>query len=413
MNVLVISDYDRLAVEITKKLIIDGYTAKLLTTKDLSHNFSINISNLNSRRLWWKNAIRSFIFRKILLWTDPRYSFFQDISENEDYYNFKNFRNKIDFYPEVILILFDYRILTTETIKKLQKWSDAQIIWMIPDMKPMTGGCSYAANCIGYQYKCNDCPAIKNPLMKNFAANTLKKKIRNLQDINLELVCGSSMQQRQAGNSSLLGNYKIHKCFFPSDKSIFAPKSQEEAKSILGINTEKKIILFGATSLTEERKGMQLLLKALKSLEQYKNRCLLLIVGNGDHPNLNNLVFEKKLLGFVNHERLANAYQAADFFVCPTIDDSGPVMVSQSMMCGTPVISFEMGISLDLVENYKTGFITPLSDVQKLAENIEKMIHISDEEQRLFRINCINKATELNFDSFLAKIKLIIDETKS
>ncbi len=410
MNILIISDFDRLPLEIAKSLISRGYNIELITTKDTEFNFSVNISELSERKLWLKNATRSYFYRNILLNAKPRYSFFQDINENSDYYESSKIIKKVKSVPDVILVLFDYRILTTNTLNKLYAWSKAKIVWMIPDMKPMTGGCSYAGSCEQYQFDCSDCPAIGSKVSKIYAKETLRKKMVNLSKFPFEIISGSTYQQQQAQKSSIFKDKKIHRCFFPSNSNIFKPMDRSFARDILGINTEKKIILFGATSLLEERKGMKFVLKALKNIEEkYKDKCLLLIVGNGDSTEVKSLQFEKKILGFLSYEKLANAYQAADFFVCPTIDDSGPVMVSQSIMCGTPVVSFKMGISIDLVKGGSTGVICELENEDDLANGIIKMMDLSEQEEHQYMNNCIAVSQHLGFDSFIIKLKNIID----
>lgn len=411
MNILIISDYDRLPVEIAKSFISRGYNTELLTTKDTDIDFAVNISKLPAKKLWSKNASRSFFFRKIYLKSKPRYSYFQDINENSDYYNISKIKSKLKNIPDIIIILFDYRVLTTKTIKDLYKWSKARIFWMIPDMKPMTGGCSYAADCVQYQSACNSCPAIGNEMAKNFAAKTLKKKIANLSSLPIEIISGSTYQEEQAKKSSLFKQKKIHKLYFPSNSDVFKSVEQSKARAKFDIITDKKIIMFGSISLEEERKGMKFILEALKNIEQeYKDKSLLLIVGNGESKAIQELAFENKMLGFVSYEELASAYQAADFFICPTIDDSGPVMVSQSIMCGTPVVSFQMGISLDVIQNDFTGVICEVGNQEELTKGIVKMLNQSKEDQLCFKKNCSSIAPLLGFDHFFSKLNKIINE---
>lgn len=410
MKILVISDFDNLPLHIANSF-EDLAETQLLTTRNLENSISTNISDYSDRVTWLKNAIRSFIYRRVILKVNNRYSFFQDINENKDYYSLKKIVKKAKFIPDVIIVVFDYRIVTTHTIKELHKWSKAKIFWMIPDMKPMTGGCSYAAKCLGYEKSCSLCPAIGTSLMKNFANQTLIKKINNLQNVNLTVITGSTFQYNQAKQSSVFRGKEIHKIYFPSNEGIFRYKDIQEARVELGISTSKKIVLIGSTSLFEERKGMKYVLEALQKLPTHdKDKTLLLIVGNGDSEELKTLNIQSVNLGYVDYKKLALAYQAADVFVCPTIDDSGPIMVSQSVMCGTPVVSFKMGISIDLVENDKTGYICELENSGQLSIGISKIINANMQQTIALQENCIARSRDLNFKNFQARFReLIID----
>lgn len=410
MKILVISDFDNLPLQISHSL-KDLGEVQFLTTRNLEDSLSTNISGFNDKLTWYKNAIRSFIFRNIILKVNNRYSYYQDINENSNYYSAKKIIQKLKFVPDIIIILFDYRLLTTKTIKDLYEWSNAKIYWMIPDMKPMTGGCSYAAKCSEYERSCSSCPAISNYFMKNFAHKTLRKKINNLQKVSIDIITGSTMQYQQAKNSSLFRSKNIHKIYFPSSEKFFKFKNKDEARQQLNLITNKKVILLGATSLTEERKGVKFALSALENLStKDKENTLLLLIGNGDMEKLNKLEIEYKNLGFVDYEKLALSYQSADLFICPTIDDSGPVMVSQSILCGTPVVAFKMGISIDFIENNKTGYICDLENFQQLSFGISQIVNASNEQYESMQKNCLERSHQLNFINFKEKLTKLLND---
>ncbi|HEY5124202.1 MAG TPA: glycosyltransferase [Ignavibacteria bacterium] len=93
---------------------------------------------------------------------------------------------------------------------------------------------------------------------------------------------------------------------------------------------------------------------------------MLLIAEREIEAIADSLPFEYLYLGYVDNTfGIASAFQAADVFVCPSIEDSGPIMINQSIMCGTPVVVFEMGVATDLVETGITGFRAKNKDVQK------------------------------------------------
>jgi glycosyltransferase involved in cell wall biosynthesis len=101
-------------------------------------------------------------------------------------------------------------------------------------------------------------------------------------------------------------------------------------------------------------------------------------------------------MGFLkNNEELASAYQASDIFLCPSIEDSGPMMINQSIMCGVPVVSFELGVSLDLVLTGETGYRAKLRDSNDMAEGIFYFLRLADDDYLRVSKNCRDLAMKL------------------
>jgi glycosyltransferase involved in cell wall biosynthesis len=47
-------------------------------------------------------------------------------------------------------------------------------------------------------------------------------------------------------------------------------------------------------------------------------------------------------------------------------------MINESIMCGTPVVSFRMGVAEDLIINGETGYIVKLKNIRDLANGIDE-----------------------------------------
>jgi glycosyltransferase involved in cell wall biosynthesis len=69
-------------------------------------------------------------------------------------------------------------------------------------------------------------------------------------------------------------------------------------------------------------------------------------------------------------QALVDLYRAADIFLSPSIEDAGPMMVSEAMLCGTPVASFDVGFACDLINSSDSGFVVPAKDCAALAESL-------------------------------------------
>jgi glycosyltransferase involved in cell wall biosynthesis len=117
-------------------------------------------------------------------------------------------------------------------------------------------------------------------------------------------------------------------------------------------------------------------------------------------------------LGFIRDDRtLAAAYQAADTFVCPSIEDSGPMMINESLMCGTPVVSFDMGVAGDLVHTGTTGYRARLGDCRDLARGIGAILALSPDQRDAVARECRQLALRLCHPGVQARAVAAISET--
>ena len=96
--------------------------------------------------------------------------------------------------------------------------------------------------------------------------------------------------------SSLMKNWPIHLIPYPINTKIWKPINKLHAKNILGIDKNKKVILFGAVGGTKDiRKGSHLLEEALKILkdsyfENIENKIQILVFGEASNKKfINNL----------------------------------------------------------------------------------------------------------------------------
>jgi glycosyltransferase involved in cell wall biosynthesis len=129
---------------------------------------------------------------------------------------------------------------------------------------------------------------------------------------------------------------------------------------------------------------MSYLVEALKQLSSMldtsdhglmKEDIFLTLAGLNTEDLIRLLPFPAKSLGYLQEDvTLALAYQAADIFVCPSVEDTGPMMIPESMLCGTPVVAFDSGIAPDLVKKMKTGYLATYKDILDLANGMRVVL---------------------------------------
>jgi len=347
-----------------------------------------------------KKIRRRLKLRKTII-TDPNYHL-HELFEQKVIYKTSKLLKIARIQADAIVVLFAKDFINTRNIYELSKETNAPIYWLMYDMAPLTGGCHYAWDCAGYQNRCGNCPGLfsSDPFDATFTNLEYKKKYVDI--TNIHLIAASEWQYRQAKLSSLFRNKTIHKILLSVDSAVFKPLNKEKLRLEMGVSDTKRIIFFGSVYLAHLRKGMYYLLESLKLLDdkikgtELENNILLLIAGMGIEEIVESLPFEYHYLGMLdNRHGIASAYQAADIFICPSIEDSGPSMINQSIMCGTPVVAFEMGVALDLVITGKTGYRAKLKDSDDLAQGLYNVLTLENDKYQELSGCCRELALEL------------------
>lgn len=301
--------------------------------------------------------------------------------------------------PDVIVVHFISHFLSADDVLELQQVTGAPVLWHLLDMGLLTGGCHYAWHCEGYARACGGCPALRWSGANDLSARTWQAKHRAMDCTSGWVVAGSSLLARQAAASSLLGQRHIEALLLGVSPQAFAPGNLVALRDELGVGNAERVVFFGAQKFNQRRKGMHLLLEALSSLADDWPRGtplpVLLSAGNAtDFAPLREKGFNMVELGFVNGATLAKAYAAADLFACPSVEDSGPMMINESVMSGTPVVAFRMGVAEDLIEDGVTGVIAELGSVEEFADGMRRILLWDSDCRAATRLHCRNLALE-------------------
>lgn len=397
-----------------------------LVTKDWDKYKNKNINSIDTNFTEYKRRVFNFLRRivnklsKILIGnnkiidseikSDPDYAMLVN-DQTVLFYNTERILNRAGFTPDIIIVLFMPHFLSFQNLHELNRLTNAPIYLYLMDMAPLTGGCHYAWDCKGYLGKCGNCPALFSKTEHDQSRINWDFKNKYLEKTNITAIAGTEWQYRQLQNSSLFSNKSKFKILLGIDDCMFKPGNKDEARDIFKLPQNKKIIFFGAAYFDRNRnKGFKELINALEILKTNTidlTNIHIAIAGNRKEELDSLFPFDFTYLGYLNHNQLATAFQAADLFVSPSIEDSGPMMVNQSIMCGTPVVAFEMGVALDLVITGRTGYLAKLKNCDDLANGINYVIKLSDNEYRTMSENCRQLA--LSTYTYQIQIQKFID----
>lgn len=341
----------------------------------------------------------------------------QDYDQTVTWYKTKKLLKKISFKPDAIIVLFMQHFLSFKNLHQLNVLTEAPIYLYMMDMAPMTGGCHYAWGCKGYLKNCGKCPALFSNTDNDQSRKNWEFKKQYIDQTDLTVIAATEYQFRQLQNSSLFGNKLKKKILLSVDQEIFKPTDKTEARNYFKLPLNEKILFFGAVTASEKRKGFKELVEALKLLKTIdpKFSLHLAIAGNASNLLTCELPYNYTFLGYLDYITLSKAFNAADAFLSPSIEDSGPMMINQSLACGTPAIAFDIGVAQDLVIYGKTGYLVKRGDTKDMATGIIKILNLSTSEYETYQTNCISFSNSLCNPKLQAMkfIDLINDVVKS
>lgn len=320
--------------------------------------------------------------------------------------------NRLDKNYDLILILFWQDLLSFKTIKGLFEKYHCQIHFMGIDYSQMSGGCHFTGDCKRYQMGCGNCPAISSNKLKDFTYYNVHYRQGIYQYVNPIVYGNSYMRKNFYSNAFLLKNARIEQSYDIYDMKEFYPMDQLALRTKYGIPSSKQfIVFFGCQHLDDPRKGISYLIESLcffwkKLNKNERNEVLIIVAGNEFSSIADKIPFDTVDLGFVEMKRMPELYSLADVYLSPSVNDAGPMMVNQSLCCGTPVVAFEMGTALESVKKIGAGYCARLKNSEDFSRGIEYVYRLTDEERGYLRAKCRDYA--VNTFSYTARVKTII-----
>lgn len=270
-----------------------------------------------------------------------------------------------------------------ETLAKLKK----PIVWTLHDMWGFTGGCHYSGDCEGYKKTCGHCPQLGSQKNWDLSRWVWQRKAKAWQSLDLTLVTPSHWLAQQAKASSLFRETPIHVIANGLDLNRFKPIDQKVAKQIIGISTDKPLVLFGAIKATSDfRKGFHLLLPALQKLSElgWSDQLELVIFGASEPRESLNVNFKIHYLGYCQDElTLVLAYSACDVMVVPSLQEAFGQTASEALACGTPVVAFESTGLLDIIDSHHNGYLAKSYEIDDLAQGISWILEDRQRYEKL------------------------------
>lgn len=342
--------------------------------------------------------------RNILHWVGQPKRWLEVQRGHEDF-DFPGTRKLLEFPPELPEIVhchnlhgsilplggyFDLRALP---------WFSQQVpvILTLHDAWLLSGHCAHSFDCERWKIGCGECPdlSIYQAIPRDATAYNWQRKRDIYAKSRLYVATPSRWLMRKV-EQSILTSAIIEARVIPNgvDLTIFYPGDRQEARAMLNIPQNAKMLLFvGHGTRNNPWKDYATLEVAVKRVAEClpDERIILVCLGEEQKPER----IGRAEVQFIGYQKelgtVARLYQAADIYLHASKADTFPNTVLEALACGTPVVATGVGGIPEQVENGVTGFLVPPGDAEGIAKAIIMLLTDDALRMRLGR-NAAKKA---------------------
>ena len=175
-------------------------------------------------------------------------------------------------------------------------------------------------------------------------------------------------------------------------------------------NDKLKIIFVGRPTLS---KGIQYLIQILNQLDFPWELQIAGSIPDTPHQISSKLdLFFRdprcKFLGQIQNKSLIQKMKESHIFLFPSLFEGFGQVILEALSCGLPVITTNNTAGLDIIDNGKDGFLTPIRDIKNTIEIINNF-YLNEELRMTIAENGFEKAKEFTWKRYQKKISNIIN----
>ncbi len=262
------------------------------------------------------------------------------------------------------------------SLKQLERIfaSGKPVVITMHDQWYFTGICHYSGMCDKYRMRCEKCPMLKGPGI-DLARRVFDRKQAIYNGRNVTFVGCSRWIADLARQSHLTLGLNVTNVPNAIDTDVFTPMDKLAARTRFNLPTDKKLLLFGAQRITDERKGFSYLVEAYEHIFKHHPTLpgnLGVVVLGGDADSVKSAlplpVYPVNYLS--NETEIAQLYNAVDLFVTPSLQDNLPNTIVEAMACGTPCVGFNVGGIPEMINHKQDGYVADYCDSIDFAQGI-------------------------------------------
>lgn len=216
-------------------------------------------------------------------------------------------------------------------------------VWTFHDENPILGGFHYSI----------DIPNASSTLgaLEQRFSNDKRKY---LVGAAINVVTPSKWLCDEVRRSEISALQHIDVVHYGVDKREFCLVEKHLARQELNLEADKTYFLALASDLSIYRKGFDLIQEIFESFRI--DFASLLVVGRCERPFSNAKV---QYLGFIHDKsELSRIYSAVDATIIPSRADNLPNVMLEALVCGCPVLGFQIGGLTEVIQNFVNGILS-------------------------------------------------------
>ena len=227
------------------------------------------------------------------------------------------------------------------------------------------------------QAKQNGYPSVRSRIANYFMHQLAKLEAETARNANL-IITISNYSLEKIQKFYGVDSSKVRIVPNGVDIEKFKPMDSKAVMPQFGLGNEPCVLFVGSLI---PRKGLPFLVEAAKKIVKENADTKFLIVGEGPLKNQltatlksANLSDNFKFLRNLKEDALSAAYNCADVFVLPSIQEGQGIVLLEAQASGKPVVAFDVGGVNEAVRNKETGLLVKRGSSVELANALLRLL---------------------------------------
>lgn len=266
----------------------------------------------------------------------------------------------------------------------------------------LSGHCAHSFECGRWESGCGECPAlwIYPAVPGDATAFNWQRKREIFAHSALHVAVPCEWLAGRVRRSMLMPAVRSLRVIpYGIDLGIFHPAPKGEVRRELGLDPDRPVMLVFANALREKTWKDSIAFRgALERLSAAAARAQWIALGEAGPDIRIGAVTLRRVGSEPDDRQFAKWLQAGSAYVHPARADTSPLVVLESLACGTPVIATAIGGIPEQIADGKTGMLVPSGDATALARAIDALVAFRAAEYDQWSANAADEA-RVRFDS--------------
>ncbi len=183
----------------------------------------------------------------------------------------------------------------------------------------------------------------------------------------------------------------------------------------------KKATVLLYSGRIDQKKGIEKILVALYELKKYSSKEFILLVMYPHYKDKDSAKYFQKLkylkkkyklnVKFISHPKsLRPYYQLADFCILPSEQEMMPLVMLESLACGTPFFGTDVGNMRRVLSKINTNLILKNQDQQSIVDTFLWWQTLTSSERKDLQSKCIDLSKKYSWKSTAKKVMDVISQ---